>query len=411
MERKSFLSILIIAVFFSIYFLFIKSEKTLAPIEIELDNSTQNKKELLEGKLSNSIKITEPKKEIDQSLILTINTSSNHIETPEEVHGLYFTSLFFNQKYFLDFVRNMKTSNKINTLIIDVKDLDGFVAYDSKVKEVIDYKTKKNIIKDIKKKIEDLHKEGFYLIARINVFNDQAVAQSRPELTLKSNSGEPWKTDKGAFWLNPDSEKVWIYNTNLGIEAYNLGFDEINFDYIRFPSEGNMEDLNLGEITGYSSTIQRFSSFLRNQFKNIKISADIFAYSLIEKNNLGIGQKYEDFFPYFDYICPMMYPSHYNKNFLGFENSALHPYEVVRYSLIIGKNRALDFFKNNPDKNLSFKMRPWFQSFSLGDYYDKNMIQSQITALNDEVSINKDFWNGWLLWDASNIYSNFSALK
>lgn len=361
--------------------------------------------------MSDSIKITEPKKEIDQNSILKIDTNSSHIETPEEVQGLYFTSLFFNQKYFLDFVRSMKASNKINTLIIDLKDSDGFISYNSSIKEVTEYGTKKAFIKDIKRKIEDLHKEGFYLIARINVFNDQALVQSRPELALKSNSGEPWKTDKGTFWLSPDNEKVWIYNANLGIEAYNLGFDEINFDYIRFPSEGDMEDLNLGEIIGYSSTIQGFSSFLRNQFKNIKISADIFAYSLIEKNNLGIGQKYEDFFPYFDYICPMMYPSHYNKNFLGFENSALHPYEVVRYSLIIRKNRALDFFKNNPDKNLSFKMRPWFQSFSLGDYYDKNMIQSQITAFNDEVSINKDFWSGWLLWDASNIYSNFSALK
>ena len=171
-----------------------------------------------------------------------------------------------------------------------------------------------------------------------------------------------------------------------------------------------METLDLSEIPNFSSTIQNLSAFLRNEFKDIKISADIFAYSLIEKNNLGIGQKYEDFFGYFDYICPMIYPSHYNKNFLGFENSALHPYEVVRYSLIVGKNRALDFFKNNPDKNLSFKIRPWFQAFSLGDHYDKNMINAQISAFNDEVLINNNFWSGWLLWDAANLYNNFSPL-
>ncbi len=415
MAKSLFLSTIAASALFAVSYFYINNEKNIItinnePIVAQKEDAMVSK--AVNDKITNEVIETDkPLQEVDQSLILPIENKTDKIETPEEVRGLYFTSLFFNQKYFLDFARKMKNSNKINTLVIDLKDSDGFVSYDSKVKEVSDYGTGKPFIRNIKNKLEDLHKEGFYLIARINIFNDQALAKSRPGFALKSITGDSWKTDKGTFWLNPSNVNVWLYNANLGIEAYNLGFDEINFDYIRFPSEGDMNALDLGEITSYSSTIRNFSSFLRDTFKNVKISADIFAYSLIEKNNLGIGQRYEDFFGYFDYICPMMYPSHYNKNFLGFENSALHPYEVVRYSLIIGKNRALDFFANNPDKNQSFKMRPWFQAFSLSDHYDSNMINAQISALNDEVLINKNFWNGYLMWDASNIYNDFSIAK
>ena len=150
--------------------------------------------------------------------------------------------------------------------------------------------------------------------------------------------------------------------------------------------------------------IKDFFKYLRNQLPDAKLSVDLFGLSSSSLDDLGVGQVIEDAFPYFDYISPMIYPSHYATGFLGFENPAEHPYEVVNYSMKRASQR-LSVFKESNESNV--QIRPWLQDFDLGATYDAEMVRSEIQAVYDASGEN---FNGFMLWSPSNYYTE-TALK
>ncbi|MCX6730089.1 MAG: hypothetical protein NT058_01160, partial [Candidatus Portnoybacteria bacterium] len=248
-----------------------------------------------------------------------------------------------------------------------------------------------------------------YVIGRIAVFEDNYLPRKRTDLAIKKPGGGVWEDNNGLAWVDPASQEVWDYNLEIAKEAIKVGFDEINFDYIRFPSDGNVSSAIYpfwdGKILK-KEILRQFFEYVNQRLKplNIPISADLFGLIMSSTNDLGIGQWLEYAIPYFDYVCPMVYPSHYPPTFLGFENPAEYPYEVIFSELKKGNERIASLSASNPDLKLA-KLRPWLQDFDMGAIYDARMIELQKQATDDAGGM------GWLLWNSKNIYTESGLQK
>jgi hypothetical protein len=186
----------------------------------------------------------------------------------------------------------------------------------------------------------------------------------------------------------------------VGRDALSHGFDELNFDYIRFPSDGDLKDMHFpiwDDGVLRSELIRRFFAALRKKLDGVPISADVFGLATVNSGDLGIGQVIEDAYANFDYVCPMVYPSHYAAGFRGFPKPSGHPYEVVKYSMerAVTRLRAVR-------PNATGKLRPWLQDFDLGAVYDAARVRAQIRAT--EEALGEDY-AGFLMWSPSNVYT------
>ncbi|HEY4525892.1 MAG TPA: putative glycoside hydrolase [Candidatus Paceibacterota bacterium] len=336
------------------------------------------------------------------------------------IKGLYLTGLTAGSsrlKQIISFAR----ARGLNGVVIDVKDYSGYLTYKTDLPEVAATGAEKELrVADINSVIKQLHDNNLYAIARITVFQDPILAKAHPEWALRDKAnGGLWRDRKGLSWLDPAAEGVRAYHVALAKDALNHGFDEVNFDYIRFPSDGVLTNIKYpfwDEKTPRREVMRGFFKYLRENMPGAKISADLFGLTTYASDDLGIGQTIEDAYPYFDFICPMVYPSHYSPGILGFKNPAEHPYEVIKYSL----EAAFTRFKNQTAFSSSAstttpaslpqmgKLRPWLQVFDLGAVYDREMINKQIAATEEVLnSAESGAYGGWLLWDPKNIYKNF----
>jgi hypothetical protein len=359
-----------------------------------------NKQEITEKEIAK-----EPEKE-------TLLPEKNKEEEEEKeeagpIKTVYATSWSVSKESYIDYLVDIIKKTEINGVVIDIKDWSGYLAYDTNIPEVEKYGAESLRIKDIESLIEKLKEEKAYLIARITVFQDPILAQARPELAVKKIS-EPnslWLDNFGLAWIDPAVKESWDYNIAIAKEAYQLGFDEINFDYIRFPSDGNLLDMDFPEWdreSGKRMVIKDFFQYLRQELDGIKISADLFGLATISTDDLGIGQVIEDAFDYFDYVCPMVYPSHYAFGFQEYQNPALYPYEVVNISIEKALKRLM------ARENTTAKIRPWLQDFSLGANYDAEMVKAQIKATYDAL---EEDYAGFMLWNPSNFYTQGALLE
>jgi len=330
---------------------------------------------------------------------------------PEIIKSVYLTSWSASTEGFVINTIELAKNTEINAVVIDIKDWSGHVFYDTDVSEVEKYKAEKIFLPDVKKLIERFHKENIAVIARIVVFQDPVLAKAKPDLAIhsKENPNELWLDKKGLTWLDPASEEVWKYNLKIAEDAFSKGFDEVNFDYIRFPSDGNIKDMDFpvwDKKTPKHSVIREFFEYLRKNLSEKKISVDLFGLTTINYDDLGVGQIIEDAFENFDYVCPMVYPSHYSSGFSGFEKPAEHPYEVVFRSMAVA-NFRLKKLNENRGNSLEVKIRPWLQDFNLGVIYDADMVRKEIEAVYNALG---DDFSGFMLWSSSNVYT-LEALK
>ena len=326
-----------------------------------------------------------------------------HQKKPDYVRGIYLTaSSAGNDNYRKKLLTNIK-KGYINSVVIDIKDYSGYILYDSQVAEVNDIKSKK-IRMDANQVIDDFHQAGIYVIARQTIFQDPVLATARPELALHTTDGDIWYDNKKLAWLDPNNQAVWSYNLAIAKEATLLGFDEINFDYMRYPSDGPMSTLNYNLTSEQQKydVMKNFFAYLSDNLSNTtNISIDMFGLVMDNADghyDLNIGQRLIDALDYFDEISPMMYASHYPKTYLGYANAAEHPGEVVAYGLNIAssttaKHRA--------------KIRPWLQAFSIGAVYDQEKIKAQIKAVEMATSTT----SGWLFWNARNVYADYMFVE
>jgi len=336
-------------------------------------------------------------------------TPSFESSQPKTIKAIYVTSWSASRESYVDYIINIARDTEINGVVIDIKDWSGYIAYDTALAEAEEYNAKSIRIKDIGSLTQRLRGEGVYSIARITVFQDPVLARARPDLAVHSKAGPAslWLDKSGLAWIDPAAKESWDYNIAIAKEAVELGFDEINFDYIRFPSDGNLRDMSFplwDESTPRHLVMREFFEYMRQELPDVNLSIDLFGLSTVNHDDLGIGQIIEDAFEYFDYVCPMVYPSHYAAGFLGYQNPADYPYEVVRYSV----EKALERLSVlDPAKEKSVRLRPWLQDFDLGAVYDAEMIRSQIEAVYDAA---KDDFSGFMLWNSSNVYTTEALL-
>ncbi len=295
----------------------------------------------------------------------------------------------------LDLIRK---SDRLNALVIDVKGDRGLVAFKSGVALAHDTGADKvTTIRDLPALIHQLHQAGIYAIARIVVFKDEPLASTRQELAVKTAAGGIFRDRERLAWTDPFRREVWNYNIDIAVEAARAGFDEIQFDYLRFPDMANVRfsqpstmQARIGAITGFLTEARRLLTPY-----NVYVAADVFGYVCWNADDTGIGQKLEDIIPLVDYISPMLYPSGFTFGITGYRDPVQHPYEIVRLSL----DRALARTHVS-----SLRFRPWLQAFK--DYafdrrmFDADEMEPQISAADQFAS------DGWMIWNPQNVYTD-----
>lgn len=332
----------------------------------------------------------------DSKADVVVRTKTDAIEAK----GLYLTAYSAGSPKKIDEIISLIDKTELNAVVIDIKDYSGKILYDSQIKLVNDLKTDEKRLGDVKSLVDKLHKNNIYVIARQTVFQDPVLAERKPEWAIKNKAGGLWRDNKGLVWVDPSKKEVWSYNVAIAKEAIAFGFDEINFDYVRFPSDGNMSQavFSIG-TSSKKEVMKRFYHFLNIKLKDepVWISLDMFGLVMEKKgeDDMRIGQRIADAVDETDYISPMMYPSHYPSGHLGLANPAQHPALVLENGLKLGAPKFA---------GKRAKVRPWIQAFNLGAVYDAAKIRAQI----DEVEKYTDA--GWLMWNAANRYTD-SGLK
>jgi hypothetical protein len=333
-----------------------------------------------------------------------------HVATPEPVKGIYMTACVASTSTWRESMAKMIKDTELNSIVIDIKDYSGTISFIDSSLQGDDATGCR--VKDMKEYIGRLHKDNIYVIGRVTVFQDPYYASRHQDLAVKSRStGGIWKDKHGLPFVDVGAKPYWDHVIDIAQKSYALGFDEINFDYVRYPSDGNMADAKYTWTVGTSTKsvmLKSFFSYLHENLKDsgMKISADLFGLVTVAQDDLGIGQVLVTALPYFDYISPMVYPSHFATGSGGFKNPAENPYGVIHYSMESGVKREQEMnVALGLASTTASKLRPWLQDFDLGGVpYGATEVRAQIKATYD-VGL-----TSWLLWDAGNKYTPSALL-
>lgn len=311
--------------------------------------------------------------------------------------ALYLSSYGIDSTRLRDAALDLIKKTALNAVVIEVKNSRGMIAFRARIPLASEIGAQRFItIRHVRSLVNDLHKRGIYAIARIVVFKDNALATARPNLAVRTKAGAIWKDRQGISWTDPFQRKVWDYNIDVAVEAARDGFDEIQFDYVRFPSA---KDVVFSRPNTEANRVAAVSGFLAEARKrlipyNVFLSADIFGYVIWNLNDTGIGQSLKDLAQEVDYISPMLYPSTFQYGIPGYPNPVLHPRRIVYLSLRKAEERT-----GLPP----IRFRPWLQAFR--DYafggrpFGGKEIAAQIDAAQTFGS------DGWMLWNPRNVYS------
>jgi len=344
----------------------------------------------------------------DGEVVRQPDVSWEPYKVDREVRAVYFTeyTLSRGEEYFQSLIE--KTNNSIiNAWVINIKNDNANVVYRSQVPMVQEVEADISIIRDIDHVMNVLRENDIYAIGRIVAFKDKIAATARPDLAIKDVNGNVWRDNKGDAWLNPYNPEAWDYLVDIAKEAAMHGYKDIQFDYVRFPTDGRTSEIDYqgkDEEMLKSEAIAAFLDYARDELKpyGVFVTADIFGWSLVETGDASVGHHLETIVPSVDIILPMVYPSHYGPGIFGFAKPDLHPYEMVYQSIERAQERmgAMD-----EDRPLA-RIRPWLQDFTasyLGAgnwmHYGPEEVLTQIQATYDAGA------DEWVLWNSGNNYT------
>lgn len=317
---------------------------------------------------------------------------------PFHPRALYLSFYGIGEKSLRAPALHLITETELNALVIDVKGDRGMIPYKSSIPLASQIGAQRILtVKDMKGLIHSFKEKGVYTIARIVVFKDDLLALARPHLAVKTQRGTIWRDRENLAWVDPFKSEVWDYNIQIAIEAAQQGFDEIQFDYVRFPdssapqfSRPNTEENRVKAVSGF---LREAKSRLKEY--NVFLSADIFGYVCWNPDDTKIGQKLDALVPYLDYLSPMLYPSGFHLGIPGYRNPMENIFEFIYLSLKRAQERT---------QVSSLRFRPWLQAFR--DYaFDRRPFHAQ--EIQTQIRGSESFGSsGWMLWNPTNVYSS-----
>lgn len=321
------------------------------------------------------------------------------VRQPDQVRALYVNAWAFGGSRFRELIR-LADETEINALVIDIKDDTGYLTYPSKVPTAIAIGATKELrARDTEARVREMLAHGIYPIARIVVAKDPLLAERKPAWAIQSSGGGLWRDRRGTAWVDAFNDSVWVYAAQLAVEAIEMGFAEVQFDYVRFPDEPRARMASAvfpARRAGESSRagVQRNLTLLRERMRpyHVPVTLDVFGMTTIMTGDMGIGQVWEDLVSLSDVVLPMVYPSHYAPGMYGTQTPNAEPYLVVRRALEDGLRRSAQM-----DRPAS--IRPYLQAFTLGaPRYTGAHVREQIRAAAD-VGI-----DSWVLWNPRSDY-------
>ncbi len=314
------------------------------------------------------------------------------IKEQKVIRGIHLTSwVSGDEKKRNKIISNIQGS-VINTVVIAVREKNGEV-YIPGVELSLKYGSYVSAIKDPKKVVSDFKKNGIYTVARIVCFHDNIVPKKYPELAVKRDDETVWKSRKGDTWLDPYQKRNWNYILEIAKKSAEYGFDEIQLDYVRYPTEGNVSECRYSKPhnkRNATKNIAEFIRYIKDELKSygVKVSVDVFG--LTTASDMGIGQDIAMIAEEADRVCPMMYPSHYYTSVYGIAYPEIEPYKVI--------NRGLKEAAKATGKNY-YKIVPYLQDFSLKVKYTPYHVRAQIIAAKNNMI------DSFILWNPASNYS------
>jgi hypothetical protein len=323
-------------------------------------------------------------------------TSAFRTPLPEEIRGVHITGPLMSLPGKFQQYLALKRDG-LNTVEVDLKDESGNVSFLKGAPAIALKDGAARPYFNVKKIAREAHAAGVYLIGRVVSFEDPVTAVAHPELAIHTKDGSIWKTSGGLAWLNPYSRAAWRYDVDVAVAAAKAGFDEIQFDYVRFPSDGDVSKIKypVRVHEPKAKTIARFIRYATTRLHplGVRVSADVFG--LAATHDLGIGQHPAKLANVVDAIYPMTYPSHYTSGEFNLPDPNAEPASTVMFSL--------RDFRAQLDGGKALLV-PWLQDFSLGRTYTLADVNAQIASARTEQT------GGIMLWNASGLYTS-GALK
>ncbi len=370
-----------------------------------------------------------------------------HVPLPSAVKAIYMSACVAGTPTFRNELVTLIKETEVNAVVIDIKDYSGTIAFPptNPIWQPA-WQAAKCGARDMKEFIATLHEANIFVIGRITVFQDPFAAERSPHLAVKRLDGVTnWHDGKGLSFIDVAAKEHWDNIIALAVDSYNIGFDELNFDYVRYPSDGNMQDISFphSRVSEWPNdkqvNLEAFFRYLNaeldkpERFAAVRhentgretatpwTSADLFGMTTTNYDDLSIGQIQERAVPYFDFVAPMVYPSHYPKNYLDLGNPNDYPYKIVYHAMKSGVDRLMASTTPLPgfthtrigtstppvyqkSTYTGDKLRTWIQDFDYGGDYDEADVRAQIQASYDAGV------DSWMIWAPSNRYTRAALI-
>ncbi len=312
-----------------------------------------------------------------------------------DVRAIYLTASSAANPAVMQHVYELAAASEINAVVIDVKDNSGKLSYQSGLSAVNEIGASTTRIADLGALLRECEENGLYTIGRLVVFADPVFASAHPDLAIQTPSGAIWRDHTRSGWANPHATATWDYNVAIACEVASLGCREIQFDYVRFPSDGNLDAIRypIKQEIRPAEVIETFLGRARQALApyGVFLAADVFGLVTSFATDMRIGQVFENVARQVDFVCPMMYPSHYAPGNYGLPDPDAEPYLTIR----TGLTHALD----RMDGLGTALLRPWLQDFSWRHRYGPDEVRAQIRAAR-ELGV-----MGYMLWNPRNVYT------
>lgn len=323
------------------------------------------------------------------------------VPTPDTLRGLYINRWASLGQKMNQMIEVAKTT-EVNAFVMDVKDDRGFVLYKSKVALANQIGADTNSVmthKKLRAILDTMAAHDIYPIARIVVVKDPLLANAKREWAIKRKSDlQPWLDKNGMPWLDAHHREVWQYAVDLATEAYDLGFSEVQFDYVRFPDEKRLISESVYPLANgrvRAQVIRDQLAYVRNALKplNMPVTIDVFGLTATDTTDMGIGQKWEMFVDQADVVLPMVYPSHFAPGTYKIGNPNANPYATIDRAMKDVKSRTSGVAN-------AAKIIPWYQDFTLGPpRYGVEQVRAQMKAGYD------NGFHSWILWNPGSRYT------